>query len=114
VPLDEPRYDPRFSGDDPAKGCILDKMQEFRRTLKDPSKSVEDRRFALRFLVHCVEDLHMPLHAGENHDKGGNTLKVRWFDRGSNLHRAWDSGIIERWSQDEARWLDDLIALDTP
>jgi hypothetical protein len=114
VPLDEPRYDPKFSGDDPAKGCIVDKIHEFRRTLKDPIKSVEDRRFALRFLVHCVEDLHMPLHVGENHDKGGNTLQVRWFDCGSNLHRVWDSGIIDHVARGEDGWLDDLIAMDTP
>ena len=88
VPLDEPRYDDRFAGDDPAKGYIVPKIRELKATLKDPSKSVEERRFALRFLVHLVEDLHMPLHVGENHDKGGNNLQVRFFDRGSNLHRV--------------------------
>jgi len=36
VPLDEPRYDRRFSGDVSAKGCIADKVREFRATLKDP------------------------------------------------------------------------------
>jgi S1/P1 Nuclease len=95
VPLDVPRYDDRFAGDDPTKGYIVPKVRELRATLKDRSKSVEERRFALRFLVHLVEDLHMPLHVGENHDKGGNDLQVRWFDRGSNLHRVWDSGIID-------------------
>ena len=30
--------------------------------LKDPARSVEDRRFALRFLIHLVEDFHQPLH----------------------------------------------------
>ncbi len=30
------------------------------------------------------------------------------------MHRVWDTGIIERASQDEARRLDDLIAMDTP
>jgi len=83
-------YD-KFAGDDHAKGYIVPKIRELRATLKDPSKSVEDRRFALRFLVHLVEDLHMPLHVGENHDKGVNRLHVRFFDRGSNLHSVWDS-----------------------
>jgi nuclease S1 len=64
--------------------------------------------------VHLVEDLHQPLHVGENHDKGGNNLQVRWFDRGSNLHRVWDSGILERVSRDEDRWLAELAAMDTP
>ena len=114
VPLDEPRYDDRFAGDDPAKGFIVPKIRELKATLKDPSKSVEERRFALRFLVHLVEDLHMPLHVGENHDKGGNTLQVRFFDRGSNLHRVWDSEIIARAERNEDRWLDALVAMDTP
>jgi len=88
VPLDEPRYDSKFSGDVSSKGCIVDKINEFRLTLKDPSKSVEDRRFALRFVIHLVEDLHMPLHLGDNHDKGGNKTQVRFYDRGTNM---WSS-----------------------
>ena len=76
------------------RGYLVPKIRELKVTLKDRSKSVEERRFALRFLVHLVEDLHMPMHVGENHDKGGNQLQVRFFDRGSNLHRVWDTGII--------------------
>ncbi len=37
-----------------------------------------------------------PLHVGDNHDRGGNDTQVRWFTRGSNMHRVWDSGIIDR------------------
>ncbi|MDG3002228.1 S1/P1 nuclease [Paludisphaera mucosa] len=105
VPLDEPRYDPRFSGDDPAKGCLVDKIHENLATLKDPARSVEDRRFALRFVLHLIEDLHMPLHVGDNSDKGGNTTQVQFFDRGSNMHRVWDSGIIEQGGGNEDSWL---------
>ena len=114
VPLDEPRYDPRFSGDDPKKGFIVDKIAEFRAILKDPSKPVEERRLALRFIVHLVGDIHQPLHVGDNHDRGGNDTQVRWFDRGSNMHRVWDSGIIERAGGNEESWLTDLKAMDTP
>jgi hypothetical protein len=89
------------------------KIRELRVVLKDRSRPVEERRQALRFLVHLVEDLHMPLHVGENLDKGGNNLQVRWFDRGSNLHRVWDSGIIDRAGRGEDGWLADLIATDT-
>jgi nuclease S1 len=60
--------------------------------------------------VHLVEDLHMPLHVGENHDKGGNQLQVRFFDRGSDRHRVRDSGIIERARPNEYRWVEDLVA----
>lgn len=74
---------------------------------------VEERRQALEFLVHLVQDLHMPLHVGENHDKGGNTLQVRFFTRGSNMRRVWDSGIIDRTGRNEDAWLAELIAMDT-
>ncbi len=114
VPLDEPKYDSKFSADVSSKGCVVDKINEFRLTMRDKSKSIEERRFALRFLIHWIEDLHMPLHVGDNKDKGGNLTQVRWFDRGSNMHRVWDSDIIERVSNREDSWLADLAALDTP
>ena len=113
VPLDEPRYDDKFAGDTPEKGFIVPKIRELRLVLKDRSRPVEARRQALRFLVHFVEDLHMLLHVGENHDKGGNNLQVRCFDRGSNLHHVWDSGIIDHTGWGEDGWLADLIAKDT-
>ncbi len=114
VPLDEPRYDSKFSADVPQKGCIVDKIHEFQATLKDPSRSIEDRRFALRYLIHCVEDLHQPLHVGDNHDKGGNRTQVRFYNRGTNMHRLWDSDMIERAGDGEDFWLADLAPLDTP
>jgi hypothetical protein len=113
VPLEEPKYDDRFAGDDPSKGYIVPKIRELQVVLKDRSKPVEERRQALRFLVHLVQDLHMPLHVGENHDKGGNDLQVRWYDRGSNLHRVWDSGIIDQSGRGEDGLLIDLMSMDT-
>jgi nuclease S1 len=114
VPLNQDRYDDRFAGDVPEKGCIVPKIREFRAVLKDRSRPPEERRFALRFLIHLVEDLHMPLHVGEDHDRGGNDTQVRFFDQGTNLHRLWDGDMIARAEADEEKWLADLIAMDTP
>ena len=114
VPLDEPRYDAKFSGDVPEKGCIVDKIKEFKKSLNDPSKSIAERRLALRFLIHLIEDLHMPLHVGDNHDKGGNKTQVRFFDDGTNMHRLWDSGMILRVGDSDDFWVADLAELDTP
>ena len=113
VPLDEPKYDSKFSGDVSSKGGVVDKINEFRKVIADRSKSVEDSRFALRFLIHCIEDLHQPCHVGDNPDKGGNQTQVRWFDRGSNKHRVWDSGIIERAGTTEDFWLAHLAEFET-
>jgi hypothetical protein len=54
------------------------------------------------------------MHVGDNHDKGGNQTQVRFFDRGSNMHRLWDTDMIERTSKDEEFWLTDLTTLDSP
>jgi hypothetical protein len=63
--------------------------------LKNPSTSEDDQVMYLKFLVHLIGDLHQPLHVGLESDKGGNDFQVRWFNNGSNLHRVWDSDMIE-------------------
>jgi hypothetical protein len=114
VPLEETRYDARFSAPDPKHGCIVDKIREFQAILNDPSRPVEERRLALRFLIHPVGDLQQPLHVGDKHDRGGNDTQVRFFNRGSNMHRVWDSDMIERAGRDQNRWLAELAEMDTP
>jgi nuclease S1 len=107
-------YNPKFCGDDPKKGCVVDKINEFRLVIKDKTKTVEERRFALRFWIHCVEDMHMPMHVGDNEDKGGNNTQVRFFDKGTNMQRLWDSDMVERTGHTDVFWLADLGQLDTP
>jgi hypothetical protein len=119
VPLDEPRYDARFSRPDPKHGCIVDKIHEFANILGNPEKPVKERREALWFIVHLVGDLHQPLHVGDNRDRGGNDTQVRFIDqgkrinRGSNMHRVWDFDIID-WAGDSRWWMEKLTAIDTP
>lgn len=50
---------------------------------------------AIRILFHLVGDIHQPLHAGYGSDKGGNTVEVDFLGKDTNLHRVWDSEIIE-------------------
>jgi hypothetical protein len=49
----------------------------------------------LKFLIHLIGDIHMPLHVGRGDDQGGNQVRVTWFRESSNLHRVWDSNMIE-------------------
>jgi hypothetical protein len=49
----------------------------------------------LKILVHLVGDIHQPLHVGCCDDQGGNKVKVKWFRVESNLHRVWDSDMID-------------------
>lgn len=90
------------------EGCVLSAIDDMRKTLANPQAPLEKRREALRFLVHFVQDLHQPVHVGDRSDRGGNDLQVQFFRKGSNLHRVWDSGLIERHSTDEARWIQEV------
>ncbi len=62
--------------------------------LKNPNATKEEKAFHLKLLVHFMGDLHQPMHTGRGEDKGGNDIQVRWFGGGSNLHRVWDSEMI--------------------
>lgn len=64
--------------------------------VKDERSSNQDKAFYLKLLVHFVGDLHQPMHVGRLDDKGGNAIQVQWFNDGSNLHRVWDSNLIEQ------------------
>ncbi|EIN09002.1 phospholipase C/P1 nuclease [Punctularia strigosozonata HHB-11173 SS5] len=50
---------------------------------------------ALKFLVHFVGDMHMPLHL-TGRDRGGNSDKVLFDGRLSNLHSVWDGLLIAK------------------
>lgn len=50
---------------------------------------------ALKIAFHLIGDLHQPLHNGYAEDKGGNAINVSFLENNNNLHRVWDSGIIE-------------------
>lgn len=76
------------------KGDLVSAIEKSRNVLMDKNASKEEKEFHLKLLVHFVGDLHQPLHAGRGEDKGGNDIQVRWFGKGSNLHRVWDSEMI--------------------
>jgi len=80
------------------KGDIVSGINKCITMLKDKNTSQEDQVFYLKFLVHLIGDLHQPLHVGRGEDKGGNDIQVRWHNKGTNLHRVWDSNMIESWN----------------
>ena len=76
------------------KGDVIQAIDRFVYELETGKYSV-DEEFALKCLVHLVGDIHQPLHVGKGGDRGGNDVKVKWFGTSSNLHRVWDSDIID-------------------
>ena len=79
----------------PEEGDIIATINRLIEELKSKKFSDEDEAFALKCLVHLVGDIHQPLHVGNGEDKGGNDVKLDYFWKSSNLHRVWDSGIID-------------------
>lgn len=76
-------------------GDVVEAIDRMKAILRSDTATTEHKRTALRFLVHLIGDLHQPLHVGRGDDKGGNDFQVEWMKKGSNLHRVWDSGLIE-------------------
>lgn len=79
----------------PESGDAITALASFRETLRSDTASQEEKALALRFAVHIIGDLHQPLHAGNGTDKGGNDFSVTFFNKTTNLHAVWDSGMID-------------------
>jgi hypothetical protein len=86
-------------------GCVTKAIADELAILKDPHLDARKRADALRYLIHFIADLHMPLHAITNNDQGGNCVPVQYFWRlpqehnhtyTPNLHSLWDTSIVER------------------
>jgi len=76
------------------EGDIVQAIKMCISILKSPSESDENKAFYLKLLVHFVGDIHQPMHLARPEDRGGNEVKLKWFGRNSNLHRLWDSDMI--------------------
>ena len=87
----------------PAQDCVVDKISEFESELADSTQPEAERILALKYLEHFVGDLHQPLHASDDHDRGGNDVMVLFGRRrvASRLHAFWDTAVVERLGRDE-------------
>ncbi len=89
-------FDKNYEDGSPSEfGDVVQGIRKCIEVLNDENASDNDKEFYLKMLVHFVGDLHQPLHVGKAEDKGGNDIQVRWFNDGTNLHRVWDSNMID-------------------
>lgn len=85
----------------PWRSCAVDKINQFEAELASPHTAPHERLLALKFLLHLVGDLHQPLHAADNHDHGGNDVRVSGLSRRvERLHHAWDSTFVRDLGRD--------------
>jgi hypothetical protein len=86
----------------PDGACASHALERQITILADKTAPLRQRNEALKFVVHLIGDVHQPLHEADNHDRGGNQVKVRFFDIAQdewgplNLHAVWDTYLVER------------------
>lgn len=78
-----------------ADGDVIFALFQFEETLRDKKATIEQKKDALRFMVHMMGDLHQPLHVGLAEDRGGNNVRLKWFKTETNLHALWDESIVD-------------------
>ena len=80
--------------------CNTGQLKRLITVLADTRAAPRERNEALKWVVHLVGDIHQPLHAADNGDRGGNRVPVALEGvrtRGrENLHRAWDNDLVRR------------------
>jgi hypothetical protein len=76
-------------------GDLLETIERLAAALKSRTLDAKEEREYLKMLIHLIGDVHQPLHVGGSNDHGGNDIKVTWFRSTSNLHRVWDSDMID-------------------
>src|SRR5215469_4079045 len=95
----------------PAADCVVDKIEQFAAELANRATDAEEQVVALKFLLHFVGDLHQPLHASDDHDRGGNDKKVSASGiKAGNLHHYWDTEFVALLETDAKTIASDLIA----
>lgn len=104
-----------------ATGCVTSALRGQLDVLRSGSAGRTQQTEALMFVIHFVGDMHQPLHASTNNDRGGNCVPVIFFTQAPkesatgenfrpNLHGVWDTDLVERVAKehDAARFASDI------
>ncbi|HEX7348862.1 MAG TPA: S1/P1 nuclease [Rhodanobacteraceae bacterium] len=94
--------------------CAVAAIQKYSAILANRAAAPATRAEALAFVVHFVADVHQPLHADYRDDAGANDVHVLWRGRETNLHRVWDSGLLDSAHLSTAGYVRKLAAERTP
>jgi len=68
---------------------------KLKRDAKAGNLSLVEKQEHLYYLIHLLADAHQPMHVSRQEDLGGNRIDVTWFGRKTNIHRVWDSDLID-------------------
>ena len=82
------------SRDCPDQQCATHAIKHYAAELGNREAPREQRWQAFAWLCHFVGDLHQPLHAGFEDDRGGNNFDINFKGEQMNLHGFWDFELI--------------------
>lgn len=76
--------------------CVDQLIIHYAAVLRDRSQSARARNEALKWVVHLVGDLHMPLHSGVNRNGGGAKVVLEGvaLKPDATFHTVWDSQLL--------------------
>lgn len=79
--------------------CALEQIEPLARVVADTNAPQANRIQSLLMLIHMIEDMHQPLHAADNHDRGGNDIEVIYAGARKplerKLHEFWDTELVK-------------------
>lgn len=92
--------------DCPKEHCVVGAAISASQLMLNNKQAPQVQAEALRVFTHWLTDLHQPLHLGFYADKGGNSIRVSYQGRQTNLHSLWDTLLIR-----EEKLLQDPVQL---
>ena len=97
--------------------CIVDKIDQFAKELRDPATLPGERLMALQFLLNFVGDVHHPLYTIEHNDKEGRCVALLPPESKTpvRLSTYWDDTLVaEAEGKDPAKAAAEIVASLTP
>jgi hypothetical protein len=89
----------RAARDCPRDNCIVAQIARQEAVLRSQAPRAQKAE-ALKYLIHFIGDIHQPLHAADNEDRGGNRVQMRWRGQRITLHHFWDDEMVSLWGRD--------------
>jgi hypothetical protein len=97
--------------------CVVDKIEQFAKELRDPATLSGERLLALQFLLNFVGDIHDPLYTIEHNDRGGRcvALMLPGSKTPVRLSAYWDDVlVVEALGKDPVKAAGQILAGLTP
>lgn len=88
-----------------SKNNVYTALLQMQLILQSTTSTADQKKNALRFLIHLVGDAHQPMHVSRSEDKGGNAIPVNFEGHSTNLHTLWDSRLINKEGLSESQML---------